>query len=110
MAITANKNTCPGDKSALSPSGIRLGTPALTTRGFTQKDFHTVADFLHQGIPRRAELHNLISAVLCLSVQMSCLPHYHRLFHVATEYIQPNQPDICVFFYDMVVSSIQCVN
>jgi glycine hydroxymethyltransferase len=30
--IALNKNTVPGDKSALSPGGIRLGTPAVTTR------------------------------------------------------------------------------
>lgn len=28
-----NKNTIPGDKSAVSPSAIRLGSPAMTTRG-----------------------------------------------------------------------------
>ena len=26
VSITANKNTCPGDKSALTPGGLRLGT------------------------------------------------------------------------------------
>jgi glycine hydroxymethyltransferase len=31
--IFANKNTVPGDKSALAPSGMRLGSPAMTTRG-----------------------------------------------------------------------------
>ncbi len=37
--IAANKNTVPGDKSALTPGGIRIGTPALTSRGFTEEDF-----------------------------------------------------------------------
>jgi len=39
----------PGDKSALNPSGIRLGTPALTTRGFKEADMDRVADFIKQG-------------------------------------------------------------
>lgn len=49
MSITVNKNTCPGDKSALSPSGVRLGSPALTSRGFGQQDFQKVAGFIHKG-------------------------------------------------------------
>jgi len=48
--ITANKNTCPGDKSALSPSGLRLGAPALTSRGFTEDDFKQVAVFIDKAV------------------------------------------------------------
>jgi len=44
--ISCNKNTVPGDKSALNPSGIRLGTPSLTTRGLTVEDMKTVVGFL----------------------------------------------------------------
>lgn len=49
ISITCNKNTCPGDKSALSPSGVRLGSPALSSRGFNCEDFKTVAKFIHEG-------------------------------------------------------------
>lgn len=31
--IALNKNTIPGDKSALQPGGIRMGSPAMTSRG-----------------------------------------------------------------------------
>lgn len=45
-AITLNKNSVPGDKSAVVPGGVRIGSPALTTRGFVERDFVRVADFL----------------------------------------------------------------
>ncbi|XP_026121573.1 serine hydroxymethyltransferase, mitochondrial-like [Carassius auratus] len=50
LSITANKNTCPGDKSALTPGGLRLGSPALTSRQFKEADFQQVVDFFDQGI------------------------------------------------------------
>lgn len=49
-SIAVNKNTCPGDKSALRPSGLRLGTPALTSRGLKEADIEKVAEFIHRGI------------------------------------------------------------
>ncbi|KAJ3601972.1 hypothetical protein NHX12_029733, partial [Muraenolepis orangiensis] len=47
--ITANKNTCPGDKSALAPGGLRLGTPALTSRRLKEADFVQVVEFMDEG-------------------------------------------------------------
>ncbi|PKU37064.1 serine cytosolic [Limosa lapponica baueri] len=47
-SIACNKNTCPGDVSALRPSGLRFGTPALTSRGFRQDDFRMVARYIHR--------------------------------------------------------------
>nr|AAX45073.1 serine hydroxymethyltransferase [Danio rerio] len=55
-AIACNKNTCPGDKSALRPSGLRLGSPALTSRGLLEEHFHKVAEFIHQGIVLTLEI------------------------------------------------------
>ena len=46
--ITINKNTIQGDTSALSPSGIRLGTAAMTTRGYKEGDFKRIADKLNE--------------------------------------------------------------
>lgn len=34
--ITLNKNTIIGDKSAITPGGVRIGTPAVTTRGYME--------------------------------------------------------------------------
>lgn len=48
--IAANKNTVPGDKSALFPSGLRVGTPAMTTRGFGASEFARVAEFFERAV------------------------------------------------------------
>jgi len=48
--ITVNKNSVHGDKSAVTPGGVRLGASALTSRGFVEADFEKVAEFLHRGI------------------------------------------------------------
>jgi len=48
--ITINKNMVIGDASALAPSGIRLGTPALTSRGFSEADMIQVAQFLDEAV------------------------------------------------------------
>ena len=44
--ITANKNSIVGDKSAISPGGVRLGTPAMTTRGLLPEHCEDLADLL----------------------------------------------------------------
>ena len=48
--IACNKNSIPGDKSALTPCGIRIGTPAMTSRGFGEKDFERVAKYIDESI------------------------------------------------------------
>ena len=48
--ITTNKNSVVGDKSAATPGGIRLGTPALTTRGMLEPDMEKIAEFLHRAV------------------------------------------------------------
>jgi len=48
--ITVNKNTVPGDTRPMVPGGVRIGTPAMTTRGLKEADFGVVSDFLHRSI------------------------------------------------------------
>lgn len=48
--ITTNKNSLVGDKSAINPGGVRLGTPAVTTRGYTEEHMPVIADFLLRAI------------------------------------------------------------
>jgi len=56
--IATNKNTIPGDKSALTPGGIRMGTPALTSRGLVEKDFALVAQFYDRAVNIAVKLKN----------------------------------------------------
>jgi glycine hydroxymethyltransferase len=44
--ISINKNTVAGDKNPMNPSGMRLGTSAMTMRGFTTEEFILVAKYL----------------------------------------------------------------
>jgi glycine hydroxymethyltransferase len=48
--ISTNKNTVPTDQSALKPSGLRLGSPTMTSRGLVRHDFAEVADFVDRGV------------------------------------------------------------
>jgi glycine hydroxymethyltransferase len=56
--ITLNKNAVHGDSSALNPGGVRLGTPALTSREFKEADFEKVAEFLHRAVQLAIQLQN----------------------------------------------------
>lgn len=46
--IVVNRNTIPGDKHATDPSGIRMGTPWLTQRGFKEAHMVQLADLMNQ--------------------------------------------------------------
>jgi glycine hydroxymethyltransferase len=54
--IVLNANTVPGEtRSAFDPSGIRIGTPALTTRGFDEDATREVADLIARTVDAVAE-------------------------------------------------------
>lgn len=54
--ITCNKNTVPNDtESPFVASGIRLGTPALTTRGFKEAEFKEVAQLIDEALRAKEE-------------------------------------------------------
>jgi len=51
IGLTLNKNAIPDDENPpFRPSGIRLGTPAITTRGMTQGDMPQLAEWLHMAL------------------------------------------------------------
>jgi glycine hydroxymethyltransferase len=88
ISISLNKNAIYGDRSALSPGGVRIGTPALTSRGFTEESFQTVAGFLHR------------AAQLCIQIQKEAgtkkLKKFKELMHDRAE-IQELKAEVKVF-------------
>ena len=63
VGITLNKNTVPFDpRSPMDPSGIRLGTPAVTTRGMKEPEMERIADWIDRVISNidNVEMHKQI--------------------------------------------------
>ena len=55
-AITVNKNAIPYDTNPpLRPSGIRVGTPALTTRGMREAEMRTIGKWIAEALERRTD-------------------------------------------------------
>lgn len=69
--ITTNKNTIPNDtESPFKTSGLRIGTPAMTTRGFTNEDFEEVGIIIIEALRNKDNeevLDNLRKQVLRLT-------------------------------------------
>jgi len=55
-SIVLNKNTIPGDKSAMNPNGLRVGTPAMTSRGLVEEDFVRIGEFIGSAVDIAAEI------------------------------------------------------
>lgn len=65
--IISNKNTIPYDTGTpMKPSGLRVGTPAMTTRGFKERDFEKVAEFIDDVITQKRPPELIKRAVLMM--------------------------------------------
>ncbi|KAG5483245.1 hypothetical protein CUR178_04824 [Leishmania enriettii] len=63
VSISVNKNTIPGDKSAMTPGGIRIGTPSLTSRGMVEADMVTVSEFLDRAVALAKQIQAEVNSV-----------------------------------------------
>jgi len=52
VGIIANRNTVPGDQKPFDPSGIRMGTPSLTSRGMKEREMTLVAGYIHDALQK----------------------------------------------------------
>jgi glycine hydroxymethyltransferase len=55
VSILSNRNTVPGDSDYFHPSGLRLGTPAATTRGMKEKEMQKIAHLLYDTLFQNKE-------------------------------------------------------
>jgi glycine hydroxymethyltransferase len=71
IGISVSRSTIPNDPNPpMKPSGVRFGTPALTTRGMKEKEIALIADLIDQAIINRADENKL--AELKLQVKKIC--------------------------------------
>ena len=56
IGLTLNKNVIPNDaRKPFDPSGVRLGTPAITTRGFKEKDMDMIAEWMYKAVMNKGD-------------------------------------------------------
>jgi glycine hydroxymethyltransferase len=73
--ITVNKNAIPFDTSSpFKPGGVRVGTPAVTTRGMKEEEMLEIADLVAEALEKRSDsgaLENVRKKVLDLTRRFS---------------------------------------
>ena len=80
--IACNKNSIPGDKSALTPCGIRIGTPAMTSRGMGEDDFKRIAHYIGKSVD------------LCKDIQAQLPKEANRLKDFKAKVASESVPEI----------------
>ena len=78
--IVTNYNTIPGDSAPpMNPNGLRIGTPAITTRGFKQEQAEQIADFIKtvaENIDNESVIEQVGKEVLLLCSQFPVPEHF----------------------------------
>jgi glycine hydroxymethyltransferase len=77
VSITANRNTVPFDeRSPFVTSGVRLGTPAMTMRGFDEDDFRETGRIIADALQPQADLDALRAAAEALCEKRPLYPGF----------------------------------
>lgn len=92
--ITLNKNAVPGDRSAITPGGVRIGAPAMTTRGCKEEDMRTIVEFLHRTLEIAKEVQaksgpKLVDFVAALAEHDGVKALKQEVFNFATRFPMP---------------------
>ena len=75
--ITVNKNAIPFDTNPpMKPSGIRIGTPALTTRGMKESEMKTIAGWISEALEHRNDEGRLSAIRMKVSEMAEAFPLY----------------------------------
>jgi len=64
--IISNRNTVPGDDKPFNPSGVRMGTPSVTSRGMKEKEMKMIAGWIHRLIDSKESSVKIRKEVLAL--------------------------------------------
>jgi glycine hydroxymethyltransferase len=64
--LIANRNTVPGDTSPFNPTGIRMGTPSVTSRGMKESEMKMIASWIHRLIDAKEPAQKIRKEVLAL--------------------------------------------
>ncbi|PIT87531.1 MAG: serine hydroxymethyltransferase [Candidatus Magasanikbacteria bacterium CG10_big_fil_rev_8_21_14_0_10_40_10] len=81
--ITVNKNMIPDDpRSPMDPSGIRLGTPALTTRGMKENEMKIIAGWINEAITNQEDENKLAQIRVQVAELTKRFPLYPELAEI----------------------------
>ncbi|HBK33807.1 TPA: serine hydroxymethyltransferase [Candidatus Uhrbacteria bacterium] len=81
--ITCNKNTIPFDpRQPFDPSGIRLGTPALTSRGMKEEEMKQIGDFILEVVEHWEDADRLVLIRSRVKEMTDCFPLYQGIHYV----------------------------
>jgi len=79
VSITVNKNVIPDDpRGPMDPSGVRIGVPALTTRGLREKEVKVIADCIHMTLSSGGDIKILKTVKIVVRKLCRAFPAYKK--------------------------------